>query len=72
MKIQLSHTFEELIDIENLLVAWQEFLKGKRNKQDVQEFQFHLMDNILSLHRDLINRNYRHGNYYRFTMNDPK
>ena len=72
MKIKFSHEFEELVDMENLIDGWQEFLKGKKNKKDVQEFQFHLMDNILSLHRDLINGNYKHGGYECFKINDPK
>jgi len=55
-----------------LLLAWQEFLKGKRNKADVQEFQFYLMNNILSLHNDLINHEYKHGSYQCFKINDPK
>ena len=66
------YKFEDIVSVENLLLAWQEFLKGKRNKSDVQEFQFHLMDNILSLHRDLINKNYKHGGYEEFKINDPK
>ena len=48
--------FEKIISVENLLLAWKEFLRGKRNKKDVQEFQLHLMDNILSLHQDLKNK----------------
>ena len=72
MKMRLIHTYEELVDIENLLIAWQEFLKGKRHKKDVQEFQFHLMDNILSLHADLSNHTYEHGGYKKFTISDPK
>jgi len=32
MKIQLGHNFEEIVSLENLLEAWKEFLKGKRNK----------------------------------------
>ena len=48
MKIQLSHTFEEVIAVDNFLQAWREFIKGKRKKQDVQEFQMRLMDNIFS------------------------
>ncbi len=72
MKIKLIHKFEDIIGIDNLLFAWQEFIKGKRNKKDVQEFQFNLMDNILSLHYDLINNNYKHGGYQEFKINDPK
>ena len=72
MKIQLTHTFEDIISIENLLNAWKEFIKGKRGKRDVQEFQLRLMDNIFSLHRDLATRSYRHGAYEAFSIFDSK
>jgi retron-type reverse transcriptase len=58
--------------MENLLLAWREFLKRKRAKKDVQEFQVHLMDNILLLHKDLMNKRYVHGGYYAFNISDPK
>ena len=72
MKIIFNHTYEDLISIDNLLLAWQEFVKGKRNKKDVQIFQFNLMDNILQLHEDLKSRTYKHGGYEEFKINDPK
>lgn len=72
MKISLNHKFEDIVNIENLLLAWQEFILGKRNKKDVQEFYFHLMDNILSLNYDLFNHKYKHGGYEEFRINDPK
>jgi len=72
MKIQLGHNFEEIVSLENLLEAWKEFLKGKRNKPDVQEFVFNLFDNILQLHQELANKSYEHENYYRFNISDPK
>jgi retron-type reverse transcriptase len=72
MKIKLVHNYEDLISIDNLLLAWQEFIRGKRSKRDVQEFQFNLMDNILSLHEDLRNKTYKHGGYECFKINDPK
>ena len=72
MKIVLSHKFEDIVSIDNLLEAWKEFVKGKRNKKDVCEFSFNLMDNILSLHYDLKNNTYKHGEYQQFKINDPK
>jgi retron-type reverse transcriptase len=72
MKIKLLHTFKDVVSVNNLLEAWLEFLNGKKQKKDVQEFQFYLMDNILSLHRDIINLNYRHGGYQKFKIDDPK
>ena len=72
MKIQLIHKFEDIISIDNLLLAWKEFIKGKRNKKDVQVFSFYLMDNVLQLSRDLENHAYKHGGYQCFKINDPK
>jgi len=72
MKIQLTHSFEDIIGVENLLEAWKEFLKGKRNKNDVQEFSLRLMDNIFLLHNNLASRSYKHGGYKAFNISDPK
>ena len=72
MKIRLIHKFEDIISLENLLSAWQEFLRGKRSRLDVQKFSFNLMDNVFSLHHDLLYQNYKHGGYEAFKINDPK
>jgi len=72
MKIQLIHKFEDIVSIDNLLLAWKEFVKGKRNRKDVLMFSFYLMDNILSLHKDLFAHSYKHGGYQCFEINDPK
>lgn len=66
------HSYEDIISVENLLSAWHEFLRGKRNKRDAQEFQHALMDNILALHRDLKAKTYTHGAYHAFNISDPK
>jgi len=72
MKTQLRHKFEDIVSIDNLLEAWREFIKGKGNKPDVQEFSLLLMNHILSLHRELINHKYGHGGYQCFKIKDPK
>jgi retron-type reverse transcriptase len=72
MKNILIHNYEDLISIDNLLLAYQEFIKGKRNKKDVQMFSFYLMDNIIQLNEDLKNKTYKHGGYECFKINDPK
>ena len=72
MRARFVHTYENIIAMDNLLGAWKEFVKGKRKKQDVQEFQFRLSDNILSLHDELTAENYSHGGYYAFNISDPK
>src|SRR3989338_4584078 len=67
-----SLNFEKIISVDNLLLAWTEFVRGKRNRKDVQEFQLHIMDNVLSLHQDLKNLTYKHGGYQAFKISDPK
>ena len=71
-RLRFAHTYEDIISMENLLSAWREFLRGKRHKRDVQEFQYRLMDNIFALHRDLRGGTYRHGGYKAFKISDPK
>src|SRR3990167_8064738 len=72
MRITFIHTYHDIISVENLLAAWKEFIQGKRNRKDVQEFELRLMDNILLLHQELKNKTYRHGEYYAFNISDPK
>ncbi len=64
--------FNNIISVENLLAAWEEFVSGKRGKRDVQEFSLRLMDNIFLLHSDLASRTYMHGGYVAFNISDPK
>ena len=68
----MVHKLEDIISVENLLLAWTEFVKGKRSKMDVQEFSLHLMDNILLLYEDLRNKTYKHSPYKAFNISDPK
>ena len=72
MKIQLSHSFKDIVSVDNLLSAWQEFSKGKRKRKDVQEFQLRLMDNIFSLYNELAGFTYKHSSYHAFNISDPK
>jgi RNA-directed DNA polymerase len=72
MKIQLAHKFSDIVGVDNLLAAWQEFLMGKRSRKDVQDFSLHLMDNIFNLQQELVNHTYKHGPYQAFNICDPK
>jgi RNA-directed DNA polymerase len=71
-RIQFSHTYEHIISLENLLEAWKEFVKGKRNRTDVQEFERNLMSNVLSLYSELSEGCYKHSAYEAFSISDPK
>lgn len=68
----LFHSYDSIITVENLLVVWQRFLRGKKNKLDVVAFQAELATNILDLQRDLQQVTYTHGSYVAFTVADPK
>lgn len=70
--MMFSIKYDDIISLDNLLLAWQEFHRGKRHKPDVQEFELRLMDNIISLHNDLKNHTYRHSGYQAFNISDPK
>ena len=72
MKIKFTHNYDSIISLENLLEAWKEFVRGKRSRKDVQEFELHLMSNVTMLHNDLISKTYRHSPYEAFNISDPK
>lgn len=72
VRIQLAASYYDIISPENLLEAWKEFVRDKRKKKDVQEFEIHLMDNILALHRELSLKTYEHSKYEAFNISDPK
>ena len=70
--MSILHMYERIISLENLLNAWEEFIKGKRRRKDVAEFSEDLSLNIYNLHLDLLNKTYIHGKYTAFNISDPK
>lgn len=68
----IYNIYDNLISLENILICWDEFKKGKTNKLDVIVFERNLEDNIFSLHHELITQTYQHRPYQRFHVNDPK
>lgn len=68
----MASTYHTIISAENLLEAWKEFIQGKHKRKDVEEFEFHLADNILSIHQELVSKTYRHSRYEAFNISDPK
>lgn len=66
------HSYNSIIAIENLLLVWERFLRGKKQKKDVITFQTELATNITNLYLDLKNKTYVHGPYSAFNVSDPK
>jgi len=66
------HKYQDIISVENLLTIWQRFLRGKRHRKDVMEFEINLGEKLLLLHNYLKNKTYLHGEYWKFNVSDPK
>jgi retron-type reverse transcriptase len=64
--------YQKLISAENIFAAWRKFASGKTGKKDVLEFWRNLEDNIFSLHKDLAAQAYKHSDYEKFIVCDPK
>ncbi|MDO8495770.1 MAG: reverse transcriptase/maturase family protein [bacterium] len=72
IRIKFIHNYNNIISLENLLRAWEEFVIGKRRRRDVQEFAFNLMTNIFQLQGELRTKTYQHSPYTPFNISDPK
>jgi len=72
MKNKITISYNDIISIENLFEAWQEFVRGKKNKEDVAEFTLSLSANVYKLHQELLEKTYTHGVYEAFKISDPK
>ena len=64
--------YDDLIGIENIFQAWNEFKVGKRKKKDVQSCEQNLEDNLFALYEELRKKTYKHGDYEEFYVHDPK
>jgi RNA-directed DNA polymerase len=70
--VQFIHEYNNIISLENLLLAWKEFRLGKKYRKDVLIFERNLMSNIILLNKKLFKEEYLHSKYEAFTVNDPK
>lgn len=68
----IKNIYCRLVNEENIFDAWREFRRGKGNKKDVLLFERNLENNLFELLEDLKNKRYRHGDYRRFYVYDPK
>lgn len=68
----IHNVYDKLISLENILLCWNEFKKGKSQKWDVMVFERYLEDNIFQLHSELAQQCYQHSSYEKFHIHDPK
>lgn len=69
---KFNKNYVEIISKENLLLAWERFLVGKRKKNDVILFQAKLVFYLINLHQSLREKTYAHQPYHAFNISDPK
>lgn len=67
-----KNLFQQIVSLENLFSAWEEFRADKQKKVDVCEFGFSVEQNIFELRRELITKKYDHRPYKSFYIRDPK
>lgn len=63
---------EQVIEWENLWLAYQKASRGKRGLAPAAEFEFDLADNLLELQRELSENYYQPGGYHSFYIHEPK
>lgn len=64
--------YVDLVSPENIFVAFDEFKRGKRKKEDVMYFEKNLEENVFELSEQLMTKTYMHGSYTNFAICDPK
>lgn len=64
--------FQKYLTIENIFLTYKKFLKGKRNRKDINEFQLNIFENLKNLYIELKNKTYKHSDYLEFKTVDTK
>lgn len=62
----------DIIEFENLLRAARQAQRGKRFRENVLAFNYHLERELFTLQRELAQHTYRPGAYRTFEIKDPK
>lgn len=65
-------SYNSVVSLENLFGAWNEFLRGKRSRNDVQEYGRHYESRLFDLHDRLVKGTWIPGPYEEFCVCDPK
>lgn len=68
----MDMTYTQLCDWNTLYLAWQKAARGKRSRPAVARFEYHLEDNLTTLHEELLAKSYCPGPYTSFFIHEPK
>lgn len=73
MAKKYDHLYEEIVDYDNLLLAYKQTLKGSRKfRKDAILFSLLEDVNLVKLWQELKEQRYRIGEYIRFKVHEPK
>jgi len=72
MAKSFDNLYPKLVDFGNLHAAWRKAAKGKRGCPAAAGFELNLGDELIRLQRELIDLTWQPGEYYSFTLRDPK
>lgn len=67
-----GNLWPQIIAFENLLLSTRNAQRGKRFRENVLAFNYHLESELLRLHHDLKTQTYRPGKYQTFQVWEPK
>jgi len=65
-------SYEIMFDFQKLYEAHKKCRRGKSEKNEVVEFELNLSEELVRLQNELRNKTYKVGEYYKFTIYDPK
>jgi len=67
-----GHLYEKVISFENLLLAAQRAIRGKKDKKSVKSFYFHLENEIIEIKKEIEEDRYHPGPFTQFQIKEPK
>ncbi len=66
------HLWRDIVSFENIHLAFRKAARGKRSRPSTAAFEFHLEENLVALHQELVSGAYQPGGYTSFVVHDPK
>ncbi|MEM8485579.1 MAG: reverse transcriptase/maturase family protein [Bacteroidota bacterium] len=69
---RLGFLFEDIVSLENLLLAAKKAFRGKKDRTRVSAFYFHLENELMDLHEELTSGTYHPLPYRMFIIHEPK
>jgi len=67
-----GNLYSQIISFENLLFASQKSQRGKRYRDNVLAFNFHLESELLQIQSELLHQTYQPQSYHTFQIHEPK